>query len=680
MPGAVRGKRWVPSAVIGSVLLAFVGCGFGLRAAWPLLFPDPLTQGGRAYDRGDWPAAARSAREILKVREGDPAALRLLARTSLRMGRDEPALAIYARRIGKEAIQAEDFLLWGVAMRRRGQEDVALELWNKALEAEPVPAGTLDELIQLFCEKEIQTGTSEYLGRHPIDQAILAAERLRRQPGWASRADMMLGTIRASINDLPGAAESFRRAMGLDPAEIDKSRDPSQFRKQIARAFLRAGRPVEARSPLQSILDRRADPEAAWLLSRAYLQEGDKARARAEMARAGSYRSENPLEEEPGPYVGEARCQPCHPAIFRDSLASRHTQTYYRGAQLLALPRPDRPLTDPSDPKVTHAIEEVDGALRDETRVGGIVVRALIEYAFGTSDRYLTMVSRDASDQYHIVRLSYYHSSTDEGWDRTILDVDEPARTEDFRGRPIGVVDGVIKCLNCHVTFPRAGRDRNGPETADRAIGCERCHGPGAHHLAAVAAGLSDPAIVAPASASPRAVTAKQCNDCHILDRNYSRRDDRENPYWIRSQGVGWSWSRCNTESGGAFGCVTCHNPHQGARATTTAQYEAKCLACHSATTPQLTGEKSSPDRGTPKSGSRVCPKDPARGCIQCHMPVVRHGLIAPGSDRPLHSNQEPLDGTAEPAEPERHSMSASSNGLTDPRGPAKPDLSRSTR
>ena len=115
----------------------------------------------------------------------------------------------------------------------------------------------------------------------------------------------------------------------------------------------------------------------------------------------------------------------------------------------------------------------------------------------------------------------------------------------------------------CIATSPtRAGRERIGPETADRAIGCERCHGPGGHHLAAVAAGFPDPAIVNPASASPQAVTEKQCNDCHILDRNF-RDDDRENPGWVRSQGVGWTWSRCNTESGGAFGCVTCHDPHK---------------------------------------------------------------------------------------------------------------------
>jgi tetratricopeptide (TPR) repeat protein len=605
------------------VLLALVGCGVGLTVAWPRLFPDPWTKGRRAYERRDWSAASRSAREILKTQAGDPTALRLLARSSVQMGRDDPALAIYSRRLDDRAMEPEDYVLWGVALKRRGLEDQALQVWDKALESEGVPAAALEELIHLFSEQGGRTGILEHLEQHPIDQAARAAERLRTQPGWESRGDLMLGSIRIALHDVPAAAESFRRVLRRDPKEIDNSLEPNRLRKSIARTFLRVGQAAEAREALQSIPGHQADPEACWLLGRAYLQEGDKERARAAMTRAGSYRRDHPLEEEPSPYVGEARCRQCHLTIFQDSLASRHTRTYYRGSQLPTLPRPDRPLADPADSKVTHTIKEVDGALQHETRVGETALRSVIEYAFGTSDRYLTMVGRDERHRYRIVRLSYYHTSEGEGWDRTILNASEPTHDEDYRGRPISVCGDVIKCLYCHATFPRAGRERTGPESADRAIGCERCHGPGANHLAAVATGFSDPAIVSPAAASPGAVAQTQCNDCHILDRNY-RRDDRENPYWIRSQGVGWLWSRCNTESGGAFGCVTCHDPHWGARATTTAQYEAKCLACHSAGTAQPPGRPGPPAGATTGPGSRACPVDSAKGCIPCHMPVVR--------------------------------------------------------
>lgn len=625
MPGVVRGRRRISRFVIIAVLVVLVGGAIGFWTVWNRLFPDPLAGGRLAYDRGEWSEAEGAARQVLKDREADPAAFRLLARSSVRMGRDDLALAIYNQRLGAEAMEAEDDLLRGIALDRRGKPDEALQSWEKALEAERVTPEILEELIHRFSEQGGRSRALEHLQRHPIDQAARAAERLRHQPGWESRGDLMLGSIRIAQNDIHDAAESFLRVLRRDPRELDNTREPTPFRKSIARTMLRAGRPAEAREILQSIPAHQADPEVAWLLNRALLQEGDNAQARATIDRAGAYRKDHPLEEEPSPYVGEARCQSCHTSVCRDSLASRHTRTYYRGEQLRSLPRPDRPLPDPTDPRITHTIKEVDGALSEETRVGETVFRAVIEYAFGSSDRYLTMVSRDTSDRYRILRLSYYHTAASEGWDRTILNLDEPTQAGDFRGRPISVCDGVIKCLYCHVTFPSAGHERIGPETADRAIGCERCHGPGAHHLAAVAAGLPDLAIISPADASPRAVSERQCNDCHILDRTYSRRDDRENPYWIRSQGVGWAWSRCNTESGGAFGCVTCHDPHRDARSTSTAEYEARCLACHSSAKAPLSGGQGLPSQGETGSRARACPVDSAKGCIACHMPVVRN-------------------------------------------------------
>jgi hypothetical protein len=346
-------------------------------------------------------------------------------------------------------------------------------------------------------------------------------------------------------------------------------------------------------------------------MSRVYLQAGDQARALAALEQAGPYRANNPLDPEPGPYVGEARCEKCHASIFRDSLASRHTQTYYRGRQLDELPLPGRPLPDPDDPEVTHTYHRRDGVLRAETRVGDQVLEAVIEYAFGTADRYVTMVGRDSGGRYHMSRLSYYRTLDGKGWDRTTLDMTHPTRAQpaEFQGETIGVRDGLAKCLYCHVTNPRTGQEAIGPEMADRAIGCERCHGPGGNHVAALELGFSDPAIVNPANASPQVVTTKQCNECHILEHQV-RQDDPENPGWVRSQGIGWMRSRCNTESGGAFGCVTCHNPHQSARATSAADYEAKCLKCHAG------------------AGRTTCSVNLSQGCVRCHMPRIRIGSL----------------------------------------------------
>jgi hypothetical protein len=111
-------------------------------------------------------------------------------------------------------------------------------------------------------------------------------------------------------------------------------------------------------------------------------------------------------------------------------------------------------------------------------------------------------------------------------------------------------------------------------------------------------------------------VTQKRCNKCHILDPWYEQ-GDREKPDWVRSQGAGWTWRQCNTESAGAFGCVTCHDPHKGVGSTTTAQYEAKCLACNTATAAQ-------PVRTSIGPRPWVCSVDAAHGCVKCHMPGIR--------------------------------------------------------
>jgi hypothetical protein len=294
--------------------------------------------------------------------------------------------------------------------------------------------------------------------------------------------------------------------------------------------------------------------------------------------------------------------------------------------QLTALPLPDHPLIDPDDPGVTHTFRKQNGEIHEETRVGNDVFDAVIEYAFGTADRYVSTVGRNASGDYRVSRLSYYDTAEGKGWDRSILDPTTPTRahTAEFQGMPIGVRGGLAKCLYCHVTNPRTGHDALGPEIADRAIGCERCHGPGGNHLLAVQAGFPDLAIVNPSRASPSLASKKQCLDCHILSNDFDE-SDPENPGWVRSQGIGWMRNRCNTESGGAFGCVTCHDPHQRASAMSAAEYDLRCLLCHSGTNSDVARPAVvSRGRSAPRTESRACPVNPSQGCTACHMPPVR--------------------------------------------------------
>jgi hypothetical protein len=190
--------------------------------------------------------------------------------------------------------------------------------------------------------------------------------------------------------------------------------------------------------------------------------------------------------------------------------------------------------------------------------------------------------------------------------------------------------DGVRRCLFCHTTNFRAVLDESGPEAADLAIGCEKCHGPGGHHVAAEEAGFPDPAIVNPAGL-PGPVANKTCGQCHDLHDTSVISAPRTDPVWYRFQSLALTWSRCYTESDGNLSCVTCHDPHGSGR-TTTARHEAKCLACHGpdpapadlarplrADSPSPTNPQA-PKTSSPKVGA-ACPIDPATGCVACHMP-----------------------------------------------------------
>ena len=85
---------------------------------------------------------------------------------------------------------------------------------------------------------------------------------------------------------------------------------------QVLRLLLQAQGKVVTRDELRKVTRTAVDPDTCWLLSRCDLQEG-RATEASVMALARSYRKSNPVEPEPAPFVGEARCAQCHEDIFR---------------------------------------------------------------------------------------------------------------------------------------------------------------------------------------------------------------------------------------------------------------------------------------------------------------------------------------------------------------------------
>ncbi len=579
-----------------------------------------VEEAAAAYEARDWERAAALTRPVLKSGADDVLALRIYARASARMEHDVAAATIYARRLASTQLEPEDFFVLGLLNARANQFERALDFWTKADREGYSSPELLDNLARLSASMQ------------RLDEAADAARRLSRMPGSEARGLLLLGEILALLDDPKGSALALRDALARDPKSSDAPLPLSHYRKRLARGLLQLGQPAEARvALLESFKGESAgspDAEAHWLLSRAWLGERNFKEAAAALLLAGSYRSENPLIPEPGPYVGEASCVSCHRDLARAHEKSRHARTFHHGPGLLELPLPDRPLADPDDPKVMHTFEREKDQIKVHTRSGDKAFDLVVEYAFGISDQYVTMVGRDTEGTYRAPRLSSYHTAGGSAWGRTSGDVPSSNSAENIRGEPIRVRDGVVRCLYCHVTVYRDFRDPP-PEpgrsaaAADKAIGCERCHGPGANHLKAINANIEDPAIVNPRAGGASAI-AKLCADCHIVGSEGEIRNEPENPRFVRSPGLTLTFSRCYNESAGAMSCMTCHDAHRDDQGPPSS-YEAKCLSCHASRSPDEKLLATKPKDSSPSQAKMfsVCPVNATSKCLECHMPKI---------------------------------------------------------
>jgi cytochrome c-type biogenesis protein CcmH/NrfG len=558
---------------------------------------DPLERGLAAYDRKDWQTSWSLAREKLRTEPEDTVSWRLLARSAARMGRVESAQNIYNERLGPEQMQAEDYYLLGIGLLSQYRAPTAKVAFEAGAKLETTHPELLQELARLYAAED------------ELDRAARLASRLEQVPGWEVRADVLLGLLKAEESDPVSAADHLERALKRDPSVSGAPASPVAVRKLLARAQLKAGRPERAKVPLEDLLSQESDTEAAWLLSRALLQQRDIPGAAAALERAQGFTDLSSLTREPAPYVGAASCASCHEKNYQSQQTSRHGRTFVPTSELDKVALPGHPVPDPFANGVVHAIERKDHKIQVESRVKDASFRALIDYALGSGDRGLTLVGHDESGTSYEVRLSAYEKGT--CWDVTTGHERTPTNPSSYLGLPISV-DRVRHCLQCHTTDARAAIERVGATVADHGIGCERCHGPGGNHVLAVANKFSDPAI-----GRPQYLSATQqvhlCGECHSPRGGAAA--DPPKSIIVRFQATTLVKSRCFTESQGTFSCLTCHNPHRDAE-TSTAYYEAKCLSCHGPASAEATASKI--ESRTP------CPVNPAKDCLKCHMPIVK--------------------------------------------------------
>jgi hypothetical protein len=110
--------RWLLLAIVLVGAPALGSWAWWSRARRPA---DLLARASAAYDRRDWEETDDLARRRLKVDRNDPDALRLLARATIRQGRDEAGLAIYDR-LGPSGLRPEDLCVLGQSLAREGND------------------------------------------------------------------------------------------------------------------------------------------------------------------------------------------------------------------------------------------------------------------------------------------------------------------------------------------------------------------------------------------------------------------------------------------------------------------------------------------------------------------------------------------------------------------------------
>lgn len=261
--------------------------------------------------------------------------------------------------------------------------------------------------------------------------------------------------------------------------------------------------------------------------------------------------------------------------------------------------------------------------------------------------------------------------------------------------RPIGG-----ECLSCHtgVVEPDSGTFNRYTATSlakmARGIGCEKCHGPGSAHVAAMQAGEEvdvskevDYSIVNPAKL-PLAEQFDVCQQCHLQGVQVPVVGQRFRPgqrlaevshiflpaatqggaMGIAGQAERLRASACFLNTNGTerqLTCTTCHDPHQPIATTPANFYREACQGCHAkdaCTAPLHLQEQKANDCASchmPKRGTADIP----------HVRFTDHKIQVVGDSAALKGPDLAL--LPEPTTPTRLRCATCAEGETGPLGTA---------
>ncbi len=376
----------------------------------------------------------------------------------------------------------------------------------------------------------------------------------------------------------------------------------------------------------------------------------------AALVRAGTGRSAAPSPAD-ADYVDDALCGDCHGAL---------SASYERDvgmARSFGRPRDGSYIEDFSHARVDHA---PSGQHFELVRRGaGLLFR---RFTIGTDGRPRDLLEQPVDywlGSGHHARVYLYRTPWGELYQLPIAWYAQEGRLGMAPGYDRAEHDGVLRrvrreCFFCHNAYPDGASTADArhapqrfPEHLPEGVGCQRCHGPGGAHVAAVAKESARVAgeLGAPALARIRATIVNParlpparrddvCLGCHLQPalalpgvRRFGRGDfsfrpgealadylvqvdadyagqTREARFEINHHPYRLRQSRCFQASAGRLSCLTCHDPHaKPAPAERAARFRAACLGCHQRAT-----------CGSGKGDSH----DARADCVGCHMPRRR--------------------------------------------------------
>jgi tetratricopeptide (TPR) repeat protein len=577
------GKIWI--AVMGLVAVAAL-----FFVIMPNLGPPNAERIQAAAEAGKWAQVISMTESLPKDASSDLIQLRL--RALLREGKLDPAIPLLSA-VKVESLKAEDLFVLGKALVEQHREALGWLAIEASSKLDPRFAETRNYL---------QSGRE---ARKSLGTASSQIDRLATIPDPQAFATLVVGLTTAKVPTLDFITRRDRR-------DFLKLTNPAAVTKLLARLSLEQGRPDEAMPWLEQVKDGATDPETNWLLSRGHLSAGRFDGAVNALKKANGYGQDTPLMKEPCVFTGAKSCTECHGAIYRSQQSSRHAGTITRVDGLKSVPIPKGPVIDPINKDVIHRFDRKGDGIEASAEVDRKLIKGVVAFVMGSGQHGQTMIALDEAGKPRSLRISHY--SGNNTWDLTEKFRPVPADHSGYLGDLLGPNE-FTACLNCHSTRYMASISPSSPETQDRGIGCERCHGPGDHHIKSLKAGFPELAIARPKAAT-HADRMALCAQCHIATGEIPPSD----PRFMRFQATTLPYSRCFTESGGQIDCVTCHNPHTNVE-TRASVYESKCLACHVV---------SKAAANLPAKAKTICKVNSKSDCLSCHMP--KSADVMPGT------------------------------------------------